>query len=111
MSVDADLAYLKDRLQGRDLDALVRVEAELSRLRSDPDGVARWRGEAEMYMREFAKQRDLAETAEARCARLQELLREWRDLGYVSGGGYGGTLEQRTDEALAGPDTPAEEVA
>jgi hypothetical protein len=31
--VDTDLAYLKDRLQGRNMDALVRVEAELSRLR------------------------------------------------------------------------------
>lgn len=31
---------------------------------------------------------------------LKELLQEWHDLGYVSSGGFGGTLEARTIAAL-----------
>ena len=35
-------------------------------------------------------------------ALLKALLREWRDLADLPGGGFGGTLKQRTDTAVGG---------
>jgi hypothetical protein len=41
---------------------------------------------------------------------LSDLLREWRDLGDLPGGGYGGTLRQRTDDALDALKTFRDEI-
>jgi hypothetical protein len=104
--VDTDLAYLKDRLQGRNMDALVRVEAELSRLREQRDALIRdrerWRLE---WQAEVAAE-------EARCARLQQALAKIRDSGprprtIRSDLAYVILLQGIAREALAGPDTAA----
>ena len=99
---------------GPAVDALTRVEAELSRLREERDeaqGLAAiWQDSSGAYCERMV-------AAEARCARLQQALAHALDCK----GSFNGTVSERggdpaictkceaeAREALAGPDTPAD---
>jgi len=126
--VDADLATLRDSLTGshsgrtaRGLDALARVEAELSRLREQRDALERENNSVRLNEQatNHARVNDnayliaRAEAAEARCARLQQALREIEEYRYPLNGTLEAIVAMKAlaREALAGPDTPAEEEA
>ena len=85
LEAEALLAQAEQLREERDAAWSVN-EGLRNRLRSDPDGATRWRREAEMYMREFGKQRELAGAAEAESALRLSLMQD---------------LERRGDEYLA----------
>jgi len=87
-----------------------RVEAELSRLREQRDATMR---SYDSCIRTLEKAVETAEAAEARCARLQQALREIEEYRYPLNGTLEAIVAMKAlaREALAGPDTPAEEEA